>query len=58
MAAPWFISADGHMSEPLDLWTERMDKKFRVRAPHVEFEFNGEPGTWWVYEATPPTTSQ
>ena len=53
MAEPWYISADGHMSEPLDLWTERMDKKFRDRAPHVEFEYNGVPGTWWVYEGYP-----
>jgi predicted TIM-barrel fold metal-dependent hydrolase len=41
------------MSEPLDLWTERMDKKFRDRAPHVEFEYDGVPGTWWVYEGYP-----
>ena len=53
MAAPWYISADSHMSEPLDLWTERMDKKFRDRAPHVEFEYDGVPGTWWVYEGYP-----
>ena len=53
MAEPWYISADSHMSEPLDLWTERMDKKFRDRAPHVEFEYDGVPGTWWVYEGYP-----
>ena len=53
MTEPWYISADGHMSEPLDLWTERMDKKFRLRAPHVEFEADGQAGTWWVYEGYP-----
>jgi predicted TIM-barrel fold metal-dependent hydrolase len=53
MTEPWYISADGHMSEPLDLWTERMDKKLRDRAPHVEFEWDGVPGTWWVYEGYP-----
>ena len=31
-----FISADGHVMEPPDLWTTRMDKRFRHRAPHVE----------------------
>jgi predicted TIM-barrel fold metal-dependent hydrolase len=41
------------MSEPLDLWVERMDKKFTGRAPHVEFEFEGVAGTWWVYEGYP-----
>ncbi len=51
---PWFISADGHMSEPLDLWTTRLDKKFRDRAPHVEFDNAGQPGAWWVYEGYKP----
>ncbi len=31
-----FISADGHVMEPPDLWVTRMDKRFRDRAPHVE----------------------
>jgi len=31
-----FISADGHVVEPADLWTTRMDKRFRDRAPRVE----------------------
>jgi len=31
-----FISADGHVMEPADLWITRMDKRFRDRAPHVE----------------------
>ncbi len=51
---PWFISADGHMSEPLDLWTTRLDKKFRHRAPHVEFDNAGQRGAWWVYEGYKP----
>lgn len=28
-----FVSADGHLGEPLDLWVSRMDKRFRDRAP-------------------------
>ena len=31
-----YISADGHFVEPADLWTARMDKRFRDRAPRVE----------------------
>jgi predicted TIM-barrel fold metal-dependent hydrolase len=31
-----FVSADGHVVEPADLWTKRMDKRFRDRAPRVE----------------------
>jgi predicted TIM-barrel fold metal-dependent hydrolase len=54
MAAPWLISSDGHMSEPLDLWATRMDKSFRDRAPHAEPEYKGQPGAWWVYEGYPP----
>ena len=31
-----YVSADGHVVEPADLWTTRMDKPFRNRAPRVE----------------------
>ena len=31
-----YVSADGHVVEPADLWTTRMDKPFRDRAPRVE----------------------
>lgn len=31
-----YVSADGHVVEPADLWTTRMDKRFRYRAPRVE----------------------
>ena len=53
MTEPGYISSDSHMSEPLDLWTERMDRKFRDRAPHVEPVYNGQDGAWWVYEGYP-----
>jgi hypothetical protein len=36
-----FISADGHVLEPSDLWVKRMDRRFRDRAPHLE---RGEEG--------------
>jgi predicted TIM-barrel fold metal-dependent hydrolase len=35
MTALKVISADSHMMEPGDLWVERLDNKFRDRAPRV-----------------------
>src|SRR5215470_13035587 len=29
------ISADSHVSEPTDLWVERVEKKYRDRAPRL-----------------------
>ena len=29
------ISADSHMTEPADLWVERLDRKYRDVAPRV-----------------------
>jgi len=29
------ISADSHLTEPGDLWTSRVDKKYRERVPHM-----------------------
>jgi hypothetical protein len=42
-----FISADSHVVEPSDLWTTRMDRRFRDRAPHFESRKNGD---YWVVE--------
>ena len=41
------ISSDDHIYEPLDLWTTRLDKKFRDRAPRVIPE---EGDDWWYCE--------
>src|SRR5215471_11709505 len=30
-----FVSGDGHVTEPGNLWVERMDARFRDRAPRV-----------------------
>ena len=35
-ATSGYFSADGHVVEPADLWTTRMDKRFRDRAPRVD----------------------
>ena len=36
------IDADGHILEPLDLWTQYMDPKFRDRAPRIVKGENGK----------------
>lgn len=42
------ISADSHIIEPLDLWTTRLDKRFRDKAPRVAHEAATDR---WVCEA-------
>jgi len=37
-----FVSADGHLTEPDDLWVTRMEARFRDRAPRV-VDRNGAP---------------
>src|ERR1700676_2759552 len=34
----WLCSADSHIIEPADLWTTRVPKALRERAPHYEEE--------------------
>ncbi|HLG69176.1 MAG TPA: amidohydrolase family protein, partial [Chloroflexota bacterium] len=50
MEAYKLFSADSHVSEPLDLWTERLDRRFRDRAPHAEErERNGQIEQVWIF---------
>jgi uncharacterized protein len=42
-----YISADGHFVEPADLWLERMDRRFRERAPRVESRDNAD---WYLID--------
>ena len=35
------VSADSHFLEPPTLWTERLDRKYRDRAPHTFVDENG-----------------
>ena len=44
------LSADSHVLEPPDLWTMRMQGKFRDRAPHLIHEYNGQTGDFLVCE--------
>ncbi len=41
------VDADSHVNEPPDLWTQRLAKKFRERAPHVEHTPDGDV---WVFD--------
>jgi predicted TIM-barrel fold metal-dependent hydrolase len=36
MAAPLILSSDSHVFEPPDLWTTRIDRAFRDRAPRMQ----------------------
>jgi len=54
MARHGIVSADSHMTEPADLWSERLDQRYRDRSPHV-IENPGEGPAWlFVAEGTDP----
>src|SRR2546429_1192547 len=48
------LSADSHVVEPADVWTTRIDTRFRDRAPHIEKEVNGVKGDFFVCEGLQP----
>ena len=54
MAELQLISSDSHVSEPPDLWVERLDTKYRDRAPRVVLNPEGQEGAYFVYEGYPP----
>jgi predicted TIM-barrel fold metal-dependent hydrolase len=47
MAPPGLISSDSHIVEPPDLWTSRIARRFRERAPRVQREADGD---WWYVD--------
>src|SRR5687767_1780159 len=47
------VSADSHVMEPADLWSARLDKKFRDRSPHVA-QNPKKPGYIFVAEGIDP----
>ena len=47
MSAYWVLSSDSHTIEPPDLWTSRMESRFREKAPRLISE---ETGDWWYIE--------
>jgi predicted TIM-barrel fold metal-dependent hydrolase len=54
MAEVQLISSDSHVSEPPDLWVQRIDTKYRDRAPKVVLNPEGQEGAYLVYEGYPP----
>jgi predicted TIM-barrel fold metal-dependent hydrolase len=50
MTETTLLDADSHVSEPLNLWQERLPTKYRDIAPHMETEYQGSPGAWWFIE--------
>src|SRR5712691_7503236 len=54
MAEQRVISADSHFVEPPSMWAERIDKKFRDRAPHTVRGLNGKDGEFFVCENINP----
>src|SRR5260370_15728212 len=55
MAYYRIISADSHFVEPPKMWAERLDRKFRDRAPHTVHGLNGKEGEFFVCENITPT---
>ena len=47
MASYRIISSDTHVFEPADLWTSRIDPKFRERAPRIVHESGID---WWYVD--------
>ena len=54
MASYTLISADSHFVEPPKMWAERLDHKFRDRAPRA-VKLDGKPGEYLVCEDIAPT---
>ena len=48
------ISADSHVSEPPNLWVERVDKQYRDRAPRLVINPPGREGAYFLYEGYEP----
>ena len=53
MADYTLISADSHFVEPPKMWAERLDQKFRDRAPRA-VKLEGKPGEYLVCEDIAP----
>ena len=47
MSGSGLISSDSHVVEPPDLWTTRIARRFRERAPRVQRESDGD---WWYID--------
>jgi len=47
------VSADSHVNEPPDLWTKRVDEKFRDRMPQIKVDEQGR--KWFSVEGLRPS---
>jgi predicted TIM-barrel fold metal-dependent hydrolase len=47
---PMMLSSDTHLIEPPDLWTTRLDRRWRDEAPHVDID-EATGSQWWVVDA-------
>jgi hypothetical protein len=47
-----FVSADGHVVEPANLWIERMDLRFRERAPRIDSRPDND---YYLIDGLPPS---
>jgi hypothetical protein len=54
MADYKLISADSHVSEPTDLWTKGVDRKYRDRAPRLIENPKDPKGAYFYYEGYEP----
>ncbi len=54
MSSPRMISADSHVVEPPNLWIERIERRFRDRAPRVVKGSGDIEGEVFVCEELPP----
>jgi predicted TIM-barrel fold metal-dependent hydrolase len=54
MAEYMLLDADSQVSEPLNLWQERLPVKYRDVAPRMATEDEGRPGAWWIIEQDRP----
>ena len=53
MADARLISADSHFVAPPTMWAERLERRFRGRAPHA-VRLDGKPGEYFVGEDLAP----
>ena len=54
MASYRIISSDSHIFEPPDLWAERVEPRYRERAPRI---VRGEDGDWWFCDGVKTNTA-
>ena len=54
MADTTVFSADSHVVEPPDVWTSRVEPRFRDRAPHIQKNVGGFEGDFFVCEDLRP----